>query len=176
MNNCDAAIDYVIKSEGNLEDNLLDKGGITKYGISLKLLQSINYHVNNDGVIDKQDVIDLTIPQAREIYKDIFWLPEYEKVSNTRLITYIFDSAVNESNKQAHKFFQRATWAFTQKLNYIEDDGIFGDLSIRAANSYGIMLLPAMRAERAGYYRSIVNKDLSQAIFINGWLNRTYAL
>lgn len=176
MTNRDDAIDYVIKMEGGLSDNPYDKGAITKFGISLKLLQSINYDVNNDGIIDKQDILDLTPSQAKEIYAEIFWYPEYDKVNNSRLITYIFDAAVNMSNLQAHKIFQRSTWAFNQKLNYIEDDGIFGDESIHAANSYGLMLLPAMRAERAGFYRSLVNKDLSQAVFLNGWLKRTYAL
>jgi len=56
-------------------------------------------------------------------------------------------------------------------------DGIIGSQTIRAINDVKprAMLLSAIRAEAAAYYRGVVEKKPELRRFENGWLNRAYA-
>jgi len=172
----DDAFNYLIKTEGGYVNDLDDAGGATKYGISLRFLQSINFDVNGDGQVNNDDIISLTLENAKEIYYQKFWLPIYDEITASRLSTYIFDMSVNLSPKISHTIFQRSTWAWQQKINYLEDDGIFGKESLKVANANGLMLMPSLRAERAGYYRTLVQIKPKLSKFLKGWLNRTYSL
>lgn len=60
--NFNKAIDILFNLEGYISNNPLDKGGITKYGISK------TYHPDID-------VANLTIERAKEIYLKDYWIP-----------------------------------------------------------------------------------------------------
>ncbi len=56
----------------------------------------------------------------------------------------------------------------------LSDDGVLGPKSIIALNDYPTyMLLPALKSEAAGYYRSL--KYNGSQDFLKGWLNRAYS-
>jgi lysozyme family protein len=60
--NFNKAIDILFDLEGYISNNPLDKGGLTKYGISKV------YHPDID-------IANLTIKQAKEIYLKYYWIP-----------------------------------------------------------------------------------------------------
>lgn len=170
----DEAVKFVLANEGGLCEHPNDRGGITKYGISAAFLRSFGdrYDRNRNGIVD-DDIRALTQADAVEIYREHFWLEAYERIQTTYIRNYIFDMAVSMSPAIAHKLLQRATWACAARKDYVIDDGILGAKTIAAVNRC-IFLLPALMAERAGYYRARASERQSQMVFLDGWLNRTY--
>lgn len=180
MSDFETAVSFVLKNEGGLSTNPKDPGGITKFGISLKLLQScvLKYDFNRDGLVDEKEIRDLTVDNAKFIYLNEFWytLP-FEKIQNQQLCTYLFDMIVNMGQSQAVKLTQRALWAFYKKRYYIIDDGILGSRTLDELNQAGELLLLPLMSERAGYYRLLaaVYPEIHKGE-LNGWLNRCYTI
>lgn len=180
----DSAFEYVIEKEcGNDRDKVTchhnDKGGMTKYGISFRFLNSIadpkKYGFFGEIWLE-DDLILLTIQQAKAIYKGEFWdHAPFEKINVEAVRNYIFDIAVNSGIAPAIKCAQRACWAVQGSRHILVDDGILGNDTLSYINKCGTDILYALRSERAGYYRLIVEKNESQKDFIEGWLNRAYA-
>ena len=182
----DNAFNYVLFNEcGPDKDSVVnhekDTGGITKYGISLRFLQSIPldrlkiYGIFAYEMVQSDDIIRLTIENAKAIYRGEFWgYAPFEKINVDNVRNYIFDTAVNCGIAPAVKCAQRACWAVHASSHILLDDGIMGSKTLMLVNRCGSDLLNAMRSERAGYYRIIVEKNPSQADFIDGWLNRAY--
>lgn len=177
MSNFDIAIQYVLKNEGDtLSNNPADPGGLSKFGISLRLLKACGDIYNFDGSGVREDTIrDLTIDQAKLIYYNEFWEhAPFEDIGNQIHCNYIFDMAINLGIAPAIKCVQRAIWAVMKQPTFINDDGILGPQTIAAIKMCGFLLMPALRAERAAYYRNIVSHNSNQEDFIKGWINRTY--
>lgn len=180
MSNFDDAVKNVLENEGGLSDqNKHDKGGITKFGISLRFLKSLDpaklraYGIYSETISD-DDIKHLNRDQAKAIYKGEFWdQAPFEKITNPDVARYIFDAAVNMGINPAVKIAQRAVWAI-MKRRTLTDDGIMGTHTIMAINHCNYLLLSALRSERGGYYRLIAQADADQQNNLNGWLNRAY--
>lgn len=91
-----------------------------------------------------------------------FW--RYNLIQNQQLANWIFDKAVNMGGRQAHKLLQRAL--------DIPDDGLIGKQTLAACNSAPPDIIEKCRAEAEKFYRSLVEKDSTQAKFLKGWLAR----
>lgn len=182
----DSAFQYVLANEVNknnpdeVTDNPRDPGGLTKYGISLRFLRSIDIEVLKEYCIygkEPDNLINLSLGQAKSLYKGEFWdHANFSDISNQANINFIFDMAVNLGISPAVKCAQRACWSVMKKRGIIEDDGILGNDTLSLINQCGIYLLPAMRSERAGYYKLLVERQASQQEFLEGWLNRSYGV
>lgn len=155
------AVTRVIENEGGYVDDPYDNGGETKYGISKRSYPNL-------------DIRNLTLEGAKFIYYRDFWEPQsYKDFDSIELAEKVFDLAVNMGSKKANELLQRALRAVG---NPVKEDGIIGKVTLAAVNASNEgALLAALRSEAAGYYRSIVTKNVSQNKFINGWLNRAYA-
>ena len=154
------AINVILANEGGYVNDPKDAGGESKYGISKKSYP-------------KLDIKNLTIEGAKAIYYRDFWEGQkYKEFKSDQLATKVFDLAVNVGTSRAHRILQRALRAVG---NTIKEDGIIGQITLLAVNSSNENeLLAAIKSEAAGYYRSIVAKNSSQAKFLSGWLNRAY--
>lgn len=179
----DLAINYLLPQEGVIEDQAADPGGITKFGISLKFLKGLsNEKLRNYGfsataeTINRPDVEQLTLAQAKALYKGEFWdHAPFEKINNQDVCNYIFDMAVNMWIAPAIKCVQRAIWAVAQQRNIVAEDGILGHRTLDFINECDIHLLAAIRSERAGDYRvDAVLNPAEGKVDLNGWLNRAY--
>lgn len=177
-----AAMPTIFKHEGRFSDDANDPGGATDYGISLRFLKSLgdldkdgwpDGDINHDGECNVEDIKALGRVDAERLYKAYFWdKAGYDRIHSQVVATKLFDLAVNVGLTGAHKIAQRAVRAATG-LN-LPDDGIMGLRSIAGLNmSTSVILLVAIKAEAAGYYRSIKFKGSEK--YINGWLNRAYA-
>lgn len=175
------ALPTVLAHEGYLSDDKDDRGGITNFGVSLRFLEKTgdlnkdsfpDGDINRDGTINSVDIKVLSRDDVEELYKLYWWdKNNYAAICDQDIATKIFDLAVNMGSHAAHICAQRAVRAAIG-LQLVED-GILGHATITAINMCKPeILMPAIKSEAAGYYRSI--KAVSASKYIKGWLRRAY--
>lgn len=180
MSTLERAMPTILRDEGRFVNDINDPGGATNYGISLRFLLKagvIYGDLNDDGKVDINDIREMTVPQATILYDKFFWSPNhYSLIYDQAVATKLLSLAVNMGDSMAHKCLQRALRSVTGKI--ILDDGILGAITMKEAfEANPITLLPAMKSEAAGYYRSIkfVNPAQDASKYLKGWLNRAYS-
>lgn len=146
----------VLEKEGILSDHQADRGGLTKYGISQK---------NHPDL----DINGLTLEQAKEIYRQEYWLPASCDKLTEKLALIHFDSAVQHGVQPAKLFLQ--------DILGVKKDGIVGKQTLAAlyrqlelGNEEG--LIKSYLKVREEFYYHIIALDQSQKVFLKGWLNR----
>lgn len=161
---------FVLKWEGGLCEDKNDAGGITKYGVSLRFLKSIQPDAT------REDIIVLTKEQASEIFYNNFWkVLKCPKIADDDLAFALYDTAVNMGVNQAVKLLQRA-------INYntseeLEVDGKMGEKTLNACNNTSAQyILQSFMLQRIEFYKNLALKKPTQQVFLKGWLNRCYAL
>jgi lysozyme family protein len=178
MSQFDPAVAYILQQEGGLSENPYDHGGITNFGISLRFLQSIPLdRLKSYGIftVDNDTIRNLTLDQVKELYRGEFWNhARFSDIQNQVHANYIFDMAINMGLAPAIKCAQRACWAIMNRWEELPDDGILGDKTLAILKQCGFLLMPALRAERANYYRQLVTQDATRKEFLRGWYDRTY--
>ena len=174
----DAAVNYILKWEGGYQENENDLGGATNFGISLNFLINLSDHSKYPFLklpINIDTIKQLTIDQAKEIYFNEFWqAAPFQQLTNQDQANYIFDMAINMGVETAIKHIQRATWSVMKDWQHLPDDGQLGKNTLAAIKQCGFLLMPALRAERAAYYRAIIAKIPTQQANFKSWMNRTY--
>ena len=158
----DDIITDILKAEGwdTYTNDPADRGGPTKWGITLKAWQSyVGYQVTEG------DIQEITEVQARKFYKDAYiYDPNFDQLDDI-LIPLVVDCGVNHGVSRATKWLQKAVG--------VTQDGEVGPMTIAASQDTSYLTV-YMRicAIRARFYASIVSNDPSQAKFIKGWMNR----
>ena len=168
MSNLDVAqmIDDVIRREGAFVDHPADKGGPTKYGITLKTVQDWC----GDPDLNADDLREMDEDLARDIYEARYYRdPGVDKLP-TSIQPFVFDAAVNHGPKRAIKMVQTACMYAGHDPGLL--DGIVGPRTIAAAHSYARTFLDHLIDSREVIYREIVERDPSQSVFLDGWMNR----
>lgn len=167
------AMETVIRHEGGLSDHPNDKGGVTKYGISLRYLSGEKIDANGDGSINKDDVIHLTRTDADKIYyKEWYIKHRYNEILNKYILTDIMDFSINAGATQCHKTLKRAINRIIS--DPIEVDGDFDDDTIEIVNLIEpVVLHEALNQEQDAFYRGLVKKKPNLGVFLNGWLKRS---
>ncbi len=57
----------------------------------------------------------------------------------------------------------------------LADDGILGEKTLAMLNERcGLLIMPALRSERAGYYRLVLELDAEEKQYTDTWLERAY--
>ena len=171
----EAAVKVVLEHEGGYANDADDTGGITKYGITLHFLKGFNIDLNGDGIIDKHDIIDMTVEQAKWVYRKFIWeLHHYDRFAHQGTATKMFDMSVNMGEAQANKLLQRA-------INLLKEpdivvDGVRGEMTILAANAFdGAQLLHELKLQVMIFYKALVDKRPVNKKFLKGWLKRASA-
>lgn len=178
------ALKTVFYHEGLFVDDPRDPGGATKFGISLRFLQDYSKlsrqhfdraDIDNDGDVDRNDIIQLNFGAATFFYKENFWDKLHlDDVLFQPLATKLFDLSINMGIKQAVVCLQRALLA-ADGIELLQD-GIFGPKTksaLNSSNSFEVMA--AFKSEAAGFYRALVLKNPKLAVYLNGWLRRSYS-
>lgn len=166
MADFEQAFETLMRHEGGYSDNPDDKGGETKFGISKNSYPRLN-------------IANLTLAEAKEIYKKDFWIANrYDEINDQEIAKQIFDLAVNCGAKTSNKILQQA---YNFLVNCLESnsisliaDGCVGDRTLDAVNSFitegqNAIFLIVIERIAADYYNG-----LRKQIFINGWLNRLF--
>lgn len=156
------AVKIVLDHEGGYVNDPDDPGGETRWGISKRSYPDL-------------DIANLTEEQACAIYYRDWWRRyKYDLIEDATVAAKVLDLSVNMGPSAAHKCLQRALHACGRRDVVI--DGIIGPQTLAAVNAANpLMLLAALRAEAAAYYRSLVQNDPKRSKYLNGWLNRAYA-
>lgn len=159
------SIKKTLPLEGGTSDNKNDNGLITKYGISLRFLRTIKPNATAD------DIINLTVEDAENLYKEHFWKPIMgDRIKSQALADSIFDMAVNMGVKTSVRLLQRSLLGLGYRISV---DGIMGLETLSSVNSASEKeLLDKVMKVRIGYYARIAELDPSQKIFLKGWTRR----
>lgn len=180
LSDFETAVNYLLALEKGLEENSNDRGGITNHGISLRFLKTVSpENLKKYGIFDQEvneeTIRNLTVPQAKAIYKGEFWDHQsYDKIANQDICNYVFSIGINIGPANAIKCLQRACWAAGKLFEQLTDDGILGNATFAAVQACGFYLMPALRAEIGAHYREIVTARHDQQVFLKGWLRRAY--
>lgn len=144
--NFDKAFEIVIGHEGGYVNDPRDPGGETKYGISKK-------------AYPYADIKNLTIDQAKEIYKRDYWdrLEADKLPESVRLM--VFDCGVNCGLTASKKILQRSAGT--------KDDGIIGPKTMMA-----VQYTPDIEQQFAGFWLQYYTDLPGWPTYGKGWTRR----
>lgn len=171
-NHIDKILDDIIQREGGFVNHSADKGGPTKYGITIPTLRHYwmykNLPTRNPDI---DDIKNLTETEARDIYNVLYIeSPAFDVLPSVAMQEAIIDAGVNHGVGAATKFLQHALNALGEHLTV---DGVIGPKTLTAANKYSPDLITTlMLAERAKFYGNILKNQHTQLVFAEGWFNR----
>jgi len=167
MANVDKLIPHILKWEGGAKytNDPLDRGGATKYGITLNTLQSNHYDINHDGKVNTEDVKSLQIDDFKRILKSQYWDRwKADMITNQSLANLLVDW-VWGSGKYGI--------TIPQSLLGVPADEIVGQKTINALNSTNQRIIYNKVWEaRKEFYLNIVKINPSQSKWLRGWINR----
>ncbi len=160
----DQILDDLIRREGGYVHDPVDRGGPTNYGITQRTLRAWR-----GQAVTAAEVRRLTRDEARAIYQRRYVdAPGFATLPDP-LRAQVVDDGVLSSPRQAVRDLQRA-------IGGVRVDGRLGPKTRAAIRRRGARVVHARllqtRTVRLG---RVVQKDLSQARFLAGWLTRTTA-
>ena len=155
LNNFDKAFELILLFEGGYVNHPDDPGGETKYGISKKAYPGA-------------DIAALTIEQAKQIYKDGYWIPAHCIDLPYPIDIIHFDTAVNCGVRTANKILQNAINESRDEL--IKADGIIGKQTLDAMSD------PERIATNYLFNRIRYYVQINKPVFLVGWINRVLSL
>jgi lysozyme family protein len=157
----DKIIDDIIQREGGFVDNPADRGGPTKYGITQATLAEWRGHP-----VLRQDVADLTVDEARTIYRRKYVEePGFSSIPEP-LLGLVVDTAVHSGVKAAVRMLQTA-------LGIVPVDGILGPVTKAAIqDNNSDWIYRKFLAERIRYLGQVIRSRPANAVFAAGWMNR----
>lgn len=167
-------IDGIIDREGGYVNDPDDKGGETKFGITVSTARSYGYR----GAM-KELPRELAVTIYADWYVDRPGLRPVELISS-ELCEKLVDAGVNLGTSRPISFLQRWLNALNTEGRYekLTVDGSFGPKSLSALRAYylwrksdGItVLLRGLNALQAIHYLGLVESDARQGKFLFGWM------
>lgn len=149
------AIAFVLKMEGDYVDDPNDPGGETRYGISKKAYPNV-------------DIKNLTLDQAKEIYKKDYWNPCKADELPSPFAISIMDMAVNMGVTKAKRTLQMAL--------DVTVDGIIGPITIATAKKAHSWRVKKFLALRLAEYFRIIQANTKLQVYTNNWTYRVISL
>lgn len=173
--NVDALIAQVIAREGDFSDHPADRGGATRFGISVAVARSEGY----DGAMSR-----LPLARAEAIYRRRYWIaPGFDQVARIapELAAELFDTGVNMGPVVAVGFLQRALNALNRGGRDYADltaDGRVGPATLAALTAFlrhrgppgEVVLLKAVEALQGERYLMLAERRPANEAFLYGWL------
>lgn len=171
---------YWERDFGLATNNKIDRGGLTKNGVSLTLLKNLNLDLNHDGSINKLDVLKCEPEVAKKIFYAEFWMNGKAYCCPPLTAMCFYDFSVNSGYGQVAIFLQKSIDALHPDtiVNYAPNIGPKTREALthftKEDHSFGTDLELSLRllAHREDFVRQIANQDASQKGNLNGWLNR----
>lgn len=163
------AVKFIVESEGGLDDDPVDRGGRTAYGITQGTYNV--YRMRNN--LGPKDVWEISPGEVEAIYHGMYWVPAKCDLIPVPLDTLVFDSAIQHGVARSLKWVQMCVGA--------SPDGLFGQKSksalLSAVEIDGVYAISKkFMSLRDAFYSSIVHNDPTQKRFEKGWKNRMLAL
>lgn len=155
------AISKILVHEGGFVNHPADKGGPTNFGITQRV-----YEAYKGRAVSIDEMRAMPVTDAIAIYKRDYWdAIRGDEIRRYSMAFAIFDQAVNWGVSAASKRAQTALG--------VHADGKIGPLTLKALNDADELAFLNRFAEASREaYRGLASKNSSQAVFLNGWLNR----
>lgn len=146
-----------------------DRGGPTKYGISLRFMQLINPNATTN------DIKNLTEEEAKKIYFTYFWIQyRIDEVKEQSIAIKMLNMFVNLQPIAAGRIMQVSVNQVS-KLG-LTVDGVIGPKSLGAINTCNPdILLAYIKLNLITHYERICAVDESQKVHFLGWVRRALA-
>jgi len=157
----DSIIDAILRREGGYVDHPDDRGGCTKYGVTVETLG-----LWRGKAATCADVALLTEDEAREIYRVRYiQQPGFAAVRDDQLRALLIDWGVNSGPRTAIRELQR--------ILGVTVDGTLGPqtraaLEVRESSEIFRLLLQA----RLYFVANLVQRFPAQRVFAAGWMRR----
>ena len=166
------AVAKTLKNEGGLSFDKDDPGGITNFGISFKFLKANKIDINDDGLVNGKDIQDMTIDEAKALYKQDFWNKYKIGLIGQRIIAdKVFDLSVNVGGAVAIKLLQRAINMHLKTP--IAVDGMIGLHTLKSIAEVGAaQVLLGIKDCAIQYYQDLVKKNPHLEKYLAGWTLR----
>ncbi len=172
---------FTLAHEGGLDDDPDDPGGVTKYGVDMRMLKDMEKRTSDRaelkalGVklpICRESVVSLTRAQAAAIYRYAVW----ERLGLSRfsvpVACVLFDAGVNNGVSASVKFLQRAHNDLRPSSPLVVD-GRLGPKTRAAIFADNPQRLAGLALDRRAYwFRSHVKVKPKSKKYLKGWLNR----
>jgi lysozyme family protein len=156
-----SCLDFTFEWEGGTNIDPVDRGGLTKYGISSKQYPNL-------------DIKNLTKEDATTIYHNDYWMVIKGDWLKESLDKVMFDCAVNCGQGSAIKWLQMSCNYLGSKL---EIDGDLGAMTLTESKLYPVSLLnQSVITYRLERYSEILDRYPKQIKYIRGWVRRANAL
>lgn len=158
----DTVMNHIFLWEGGYVDHPRDPGGATNMGITIHTMRELALDLDNDGDIDKTDVMLVTKDLAKDIYKVRYWNAVDGDWFPRGLDLVLMDGGVNSGPRASIRWLQRAL--------EVDDDGLLGPqtrAAVRASQSLSELINNTLD-ERLKSVRQFRNYDT----FGRGWENR----
>lgn len=155
--NYPACLAHVLKWEGGYVDHPRDPGGATNHGITRATLAA-----HRGRAVSKQDVRDLTIAEAGEIYRPKYW----DKVKGDHLPDGMdlvtFDGGVNSGPSRGIRWLQKGLG--------VAVDGVIGPVTLQTVQTAqkGVLVIQRACAARMGFLQKLG----TWSSFGRGWARR----
>lgn len=164
MANIDIFIPKLIKHEGGYVNHPRDKGGATKYGVTLNTWKDIGYDKDNNGIIDSEDIKLLAVEDFKLVAAKYWNLWKADEIVNQSVAELLVDWV-----------YTSGKWGIIipQRLLKVTADGIVGPKTLNALNRLNqSQVFEELFRERKMFFESIVKNNPGQKVFLKGWLNR----
>lgn len=170
----------IVSREGGFVDDPADRGGPTKFGVTIHTMRALGLDLDHDGDVDTDDVKLLTVDQAVDIFKKNYYEKPKISMLPEAIRASVFDMQVNAGSR-AVKLLQQAV-----------NDAGFGPIGVdggigkntagavkKAIDAMGADFVDAYGIARRDFYYRIADKDKDQRRFARrnsggkgGWIRR----
>ncbi len=151
------ALNFTHPHESGTNTDPVDRGGITKYGISEKQYPNV-------------DIFNLTLEDANAIYIRDYWLFNSCDKVKPNLDVVLFDTSVNCGQSSAAQWLQ---WSLKILKEDVIVDGIIGSITLeKVAGQDTKLLIDGIIAHRLERYNYLIKRYPQQIKYIRGWIKR----
>ena len=179
------AIPLVLKHEGIIENDREDKGGITKYGISLQYIKRLvettpnlitEIGINQNTIIDDSYIKNLSLNEAKKIYKKEWWDQfKYEDIKYQPLANKVFDISVNIGHYEAIKLLQESCNKL-KNTHHLALNGKLDNTTVewlnKLSNKESNVVLNIFKKTTSDYYQYLATKHPAYKKYLRGWIRR----
>ena len=168
-------IEKLIAREGGYVDHPADRGGATRWGITIAVARANGYH---------GPIRDMPRAVAAAIYECVYWrAPGFDRLASRAplLAAELFDTGVNMGTATAIGFLQRALNALNRGASDYADlalDRAIGARTLAALDAFLArrgaagerVLVRAVDALQGEHYVALAERRPANEAFLYGWL------